>query len=160
MLATFAPPKDRPTMLDSSDSLEVNLDRAAGDVIDGEAIIINLASGVYYSMQGIGGDIWSMLGAHHTVGSMLDRIVAAYDVSPGDARRDLEAVLGQLLDEGLIQRASGGNGTHALPVVVEKKPYARPVLQVYRDMQELLALDPPAPGMNQIAWSDRGAARK
>ena len=40
-----------------SDPLEVNLERAAGDVIDGEAIIINLATGVYYSMQGIGGEI-------------------------------------------------------------------------------------------------------
>jgi len=34
----------------------------------------------------------------------------------------------------------------------EKKPYAAPQLQIYRDMQDLLALDPPAPGMNQIAW--------
>jgi len=138
-----------------SDHLEVNAERAAGDVIDGEAIIINLETGVYYSMQGIGGDVWSMIAAQRSFGSMLDAIVAAYDVNADDARRDLEAVLGQLLDEGLVRFAgetrTGVSVPHQEPLQ-EKKPYAAPQLQIYRDMQDLLALDPPAPGMNQIAW--------
>ena len=137
-----------------SDYLEVNAERAAGDVIDGEAIIINLETGVYYSMQGIGGDVWSMIAARRSFGSMLDEIGGAYDVTADDARRDLEIVLEQLLDEGLV-RFSDGTRTgvsvpHQHPPV--KKAYAAPQLQVYRDMQDLLALDPPAPGMNQIAW--------
>ena len=136
-----------------SDNLEVNAERAAGDVIDGEAIIINLETGVYYSMQGIGGDVWSMIAAQRSFGSMLDEIVATYDVTADDARRDLEAVVGELIEEGLV-RFSGNSRTgvsvpHSQPV---KKAYAAPRLQVYRDMQDLLALDPPAPGMNQIAW--------
>ena len=143
-------------MLNPTDSFEVNLDRAAGDVIDGEAIIINLTTGVYYSMQGIGGELWAMLGERRPFGAMLETIVASYDVTADEARRDIEAVLGQLLDEGLIQPASGTEGAPAIPAAAAKKPYARPELQVYRDMQDLLALDPPAPGMNQIAWNDRG----
>ena len=35
----------------------------------------------------------------------------------------------------------------------EKLPYEAPVLQVYRDMEDLLALDPPIPGQ-EAAWSD------
>lgn len=145
-------------MINPSDCLEVNTDRAAGDVIDGEAIIINLVTGVYYSMQGIGGDIWSMVDARRTVDSMVEEVVAHYDVAPDDARRDLDAVLGQLMDEGLIQLCGNGTGkgTHAAVSGAARKPYQRPVLQVYRDMQDLLALDPPAPGMNQIAWNRSG----
>ena len=143
-------------MINPSDCLEVNTDRATGDVIDGEAIIINLVTGVYYSMQGIGGDIWSMIDARRTVDSMAEEVVANYDVAPDDARRDLDAVLGQLMEEGLIQLCGNGKGTHAAPSGAARKPYQRPVLQVYRDMQDLLALDPPAPGMNQIAWNGRG----
>jgi hypothetical protein len=139
-------------MLHPTDTLEPNLDRAAGDVIDGEAIIINLATGAYYSMQGIGGEIWSMISARRSVGSMLDEIVTAYEVQSDDARRDLHDVLQQLLDEGLVQIASGGTGAHAATPAAAKKPYRKPALQVFRDMEELLALDPPAPGMNQIAW--------
>jgi hypothetical protein len=137
-----------------SDHLEVNAERAAGDVIDGEAIIINLETGVYYSMQGIGGDVWSMIAAQRSFGSMLDAIVAAYDVTAEDARRDLEGVVGQLLDEGLVRFGSETRTGVSVPheQQQEKKPYAAPQLQIYRDMQDLLALDPPAPGMNQIAW--------
>lgn len=136
-----------------TDSLEVNLERAAGDVIDGEAIIINLVTGVYYSMQGIGGDIWSMIDGQRSADAMVQEIVAAYDVEADRAREDLHAVLRDLFNEELIQIAAAGSGAVAAPVVpAAKKPYQQPRLQVFRDMQELLALDPPAPGMNQIAW--------
>jgi hypothetical protein len=150
----------RDCMFNPTDSLEVNLDRAAGDVIDGEAIIINLTTGVYYSMQGIGGEIWAMLNERRTFGAMLDAIAATYDVTGDVARRDLDTVLGQLLEEGLIQVASTPAPEHAAPAADTKKPYQPPSLQVYRDMQELLALDPPAPGMNQIAWNERGTNGK
>ncbi len=144
-------------MLLPTDSLEVNLERAAGDVIDGEAIIIDLATGVYYSMQGIGGLIWSMIDARQSVGAMHDRIVATFDVDPDEARRDLHSVLDQLLAEGLVQRsAEGAEAGPAVPADTVRTAYARPALQIYRDMQELLALDPPAPGMNRIAWNDKG----
>lgn len=140
-------------MFQSNDSLEVDLERAAGDVIDGEAIIINLATGVYYSMQGIGGDIWSMIDGRRTVAAMRDEIVARYDVDVERAHDDLNAVLRELFDEGLIRIASNGNRPLSpAPIVAEKRAYERPQLQVYRDMQELLALDPPAPGMNEIVW--------
>jgi hypothetical protein len=144
-------------MLNLTDCLEPNVERAAGDVIDGEAIIINLVTGAYYSMQGIGGEIWSMISARRSVGSMLDEIVAAYDVDYDAANRDLHAVLQQLLDEGLIQPAGDSGAVSATPEFPVRKAYKKPALQVFRDMEELLALDPPAPGMNQIAWSDRGS---
>jgi hypothetical protein len=147
--------RDPAPVFDHRDCFEANLDRAAGDVIDGEAIIIDLVTGVYYSMQGVGGDIWSMISARRSLGSMLEEIVGTYDVAPDDARRDLGAVLGQLVDEELIQLSSNGDGSHTVQGATAKKRYERPLLQVYRDMQELLALDPPAPGMNQIAWDDR-----
>lgn len=140
-------------MFQPSDSLEVNLERAAGDVIDGEAIIIDLATGVYYSMQGIGGEIWSMIDGQRSADAMLQEIVAAYDVDVDRAREDLHAVLRDLFHEGLIQIASNGSASNApASAPATKKPYRKPQLQAFRDMQELLALDPPAPGMNQIAW--------
>jgi len=38
-------------------------DQIAAKVMDGEAVIIDLASGVYYSMDGVGGLIWSLIEA-------------------------------------------------------------------------------------------------
>lgn len=136
-----------------TDSYFPDADRAAGDVIDGEAIIINLVTGAYYSMQGIGGEIWAMVTQQRSVASMLEHIVTAYDVSPEQASADLEAVLGQLLSEGLIRPGAPTDVPGAVVPAAARKAYRKPALQVFRDMEELLALDPPAPGMNKIAWS-------
>lgn len=142
-------------MLKTTDCLEIDLERTAGDVIDGEAIIINLVSGAYYSMLGIGGQVWAMIGARRSVGSMVDEIVATYDVAREDAHRDLAVVLDQLLEEDLVLISSQPVADAQVTTRPEKLPYARPELQVYRDMQDLLALDPPAPGMKNIVWRDR-----
>ena len=140
-------------MFQPTDCVEPDLERAAGEVIDGEAIIINLVSGVYYSMQGIGGVIWSMIEQRRSVASMLDEIVAAYDVDADRARTDLDAVLEQLAADQLVRVAPDGNSQFAAPASSQtKQRYVKPELQVFRDMEDLLALDPPAPGMNQIAW--------
>lgn len=142
-------------MFNPTDHVEPNLDIAAGEVIDGEAIIINLATGVYYSMPGVGGDIWSLIAARHSVASIVDHLAAAYDTDPAAARHDVHAILEALLGESLIRVTANGNGAHAPETVASKKPYAAPVLQIYRDMEELLALDPPAPGLNEIAWKQK-----
>jgi hypothetical protein len=136
-----------------TDSYSPDADRAAGDVIDGEAIIINLVTGAYYSMQGIGGEIWSMVTQQRSVASMLEHIVSSYDVSREQASADLEAVLGQLLSEGLIRPGTSADVPGSAAPGSARKAYRKPALQVFRDMEELLALDPPAPGMNKIAWS-------
>ena len=90
---------------------------------------------------------------------MHDEICRGYEVSPPDAQHDLQEILRQLLDEHLITRidgdpASGATAPETSEQGTAKSPYTRPSLQTYRDMEDLLALDPPAPGMSQIAWSD------
>jgi hypothetical protein len=142
-------------MLNPTDHVEPNLDIAAAEVIDGEAIIINLATGVYYSMPGVGGDIWSMIASRQSVASMTDHIAAAYEVDAAEARRDLHALLDELLAESLILLTPNGNGAHPPAGAAPKKAYTAPVLQIYRDMEELLALDPPTPGMNEIVWKPK-----
>ena len=66
---------------------------------------------------------------------------------------DLEKIVGQLVGDGLIRAVANGD---AVPFAVaesrDRLPYVSPELQAYRDMEDLLALDPPAPGMKQIAW--------
>ncbi len=144
-------------MFEPSDSLEPDPERAVGEVIDGEAIIINLVTGVYYSMQGIGGEIWSMICERRSARSMVEEIVARYDADAEQVQRDLDDVLAQLAAEELVRisaDASSDDGAAAALRSAARQRYKKPSLEIYRDMQELLALDPPAPGMNRIAWKD------
>jgi hypothetical protein len=48
-------------------------------------------------------------------------------------------------------------GAVASPVDVDgRAPYVPPALHIYRDMGQLLALDPPTPGLMDIDWKDPG----
>lgn len=58
-------------------------DQIAAKVMDGEAVIIDLATGVYYSMDGVGGLIWSLIEATQSMDDMVGAVTAASDVAPG-----------------------------------------------------------------------------
>ena len=42
----------------------------------------------------------------------------------------------------------------------EKAPYEIPKLNIYRDMGDLLALDPPVPGLGDTPWKDPDESSK
>ena len=143
-------------MLNSNHCLRPRGEEIAAKVIDGEAIIINLANGIYYSMDKVGGLIWEMIEAKHTVEEMITATVARYDVSRERAQADIEALVDEILRENLITASENGEPTdgkrEAAPQ--EKLPYEAPKLNIYRDMGDLLALDPPIPGFAETPWKD------
>ena len=141
-------------MLGPDDRLVPNTSEVAGEVIEGEAIIIDLASGVYYSMTGAGGLLWALLEEGRSLGDAAAAIAARYDVPVGQARADVERVAAELLQHGLVVR--GGAEPPARPAAPSGPEsglaYEAPRLHVYRDLSALLALDPPAPGLRDIPW--------
>src|SRR5207244_1097272 len=79
--------------------LQPNENEVAAKVMDGEAIIINLANGVYYSMDKVGGLIWEMLEGKYSLEEMITATVVQYDVSRGQAQADIEQLVEELLRE-------------------------------------------------------------
>jgi coenzyme PQQ synthesis protein D (PqqD) len=132
-------------------------DEVAAKVIDGEAIIINLANGIYYSLDSVGGRIWELLDGGGNLGDVVDAIARSYDVGRDKAQADVERLASELLDEKLMQITTDGvaaQGNIELESQTQMLPYQSPALNVYRDMGDLLALDPPTPGLDNIAWKD------
>jgi hypothetical protein len=130
-------------------------EKTASQVIDGEAIIIHLTEGTYYSMPDVGAEIWERLAAAPTLGELVEHVVARYQVDRVRARRDVEALLTRLADEKLVtSSAAPGSGTPEVGVVTGR-PYRTPELHCYRDMAELLALDPPTPGVLDTLLRER-----
>lgn len=129
-------------------------EEVAGKVIDGEAIIINLSNGTYYSMDGGGALLWELLQERRSVGEIVDALWARYDVSREAAQTDVHGLMAELLSERLIGPAGEeGIAELALASFDRRLPYERPSLHVYRDMGDLLALDPPTPGLDS-PWKD------
>ena len=134
--------------------------QVAARVMDGEAVIINLASGVYYSMDKVGGLIWGMIERARSFDAIADSVAAAYDVPPVRAREDIEQLAAQLVAEDLVMAAGDETPTEgADPTPTSQKlPYETPKLNIYRDMEELLALDPPMPGLQGTPWNDEAGS--
>ncbi len=72
-------------------------------ILDGEAVLLDLASGTYFGLNEVGSEIWKILGAGATVGETINQIVAQFEVDAGTARRDLEELLGELRSRGLVE---------------------------------------------------------
>jgi hypothetical protein len=147
-------------MLERPARLQVAKDVAA-KVVDGEAIILNLANGMYYSTDGVGADIWRVLARTPTTEEIVEAIAARYAVPHSDARADIERLVDELLQENLLIRVpAGGPRALADEVLPAAAAYQMPVLNSYRDMGDLLALDPPMPDLEDLAWKESDDGRK
>jgi hypothetical protein len=140
-------------MLEPRSRFIPNEDECAAKVIDGEAVLINLSNGTYYSMDRSGGFIWALIAEGRSVDEIVDGVVSSYDVDRGRAMADVQRLITELASEKLVMPAVG-EGLVSSPVIAgsEKQTYDEPRLNSYRDMADLLALDPPMPGIKEVPW--------
>jgi hypothetical protein len=78
---------------------------AAFATLDDGAVILNLRTKRYYSLNETGAAIWGMLdGGTTTVSELIGKLVDLYDVSDAEARRAVEQLLRDLEGEELVTR--------------------------------------------------------
>ena len=132
-----------------------NREDVAAKVIDGELIAIRLSDGTYYSMEHVGTRAWELLEAGHELSAVAVSIAADYAVPVERVATDLRGLARELLAESLIVPAPTG-GPPAAPAALPggTAPYQSPRLNIYRDMGNLLALDPPTPGIDDLLFRD------
>jgi len=149
-------------MLSLRQHVKPNSEEVAAKVMDGEAILINLSNGIYYSMDKVGAVLWELVEKNFSPEEMVGFIINRYDVESERAQTDVERLLKELVDEKLILEADGvADGDREQPRQGDaKQPYEQPQLNIYRDMGDLLALDPPTPGLEATPWKDPGEGNK
>jgi hypothetical protein len=131
-------------------------EEVASKVIDGEAIIINLANGIYYSMDKVGALVWERLQAGDSLEEVITAVTGRYDIAREQAERNVRELAQELSQENLIVAYENGAAApaQATPEPGDKLPYELPKLNIYRDMGDLLALDPPVPGLGDTPWKE------
>ena len=140
--------------------LRPNAKEVAAKVMDGEAIMINIANGMYYSMDKVGGVIWGLIEGTPSVAEIIVEITAQYYVALETAQSDIDRLLAELLKENLIELSDGEAPQSQSPrgeSAEKKEVYESPILNAYRDMAALLALDPPMPGVLDSPWVEAEA---
>lgn len=76
--------------------------------LGGEAVILNLKTGIYYGLNPVGASVWALLRKPLTVAEILSGITAEYEVSRDDVLRDVRKLLSQMAAEGIVE-VSGGH---------------------------------------------------
>lgn len=131
----------------ATDRLQANEPDIASRIMDGEAILINLQSGAYYSLRGAGALVWHLLRRHQTRDAIVHDVAGAFGESASTVQAGVNELLGTLVAEGLVRVSDRPE-----PVTIDEErppvalPYQTPALEKFTDMEELLALDPPTPG--------------
>ena len=69
----------------------------------GEAVILNLKSGVYYGLNPVGASIWNLIQKPTSVREIRDAILEEYNVDFDECDRDVKALLEQLQEQGMIE---------------------------------------------------------
>lgn len=113
------------------------------DVIDGEAVIMNLKTGQYFSSEGTGSYCWNALAAGLSMAQLVDQLTENYAVD----RTTIQSAVAEFVRDLVSHMLIAPSDAPSPPVTVTppSSPHASfhaPVLNVYSDMQDLLLLDP------------------
>ena len=73
--------------------------------VDGESVLLNLASESYFGLDPVGTRIWVLLGQDSSLQLAFDALCAEYEVEPERLEADLLALAQSLMDAGLLQPA-------------------------------------------------------
>lgn len=115
------------------------------EIIDGEAVIINLDTGKYYSLNETGSVLWGHLLAESMDLQGLIMKLGEHYVLPPDISGIILFALQQWMKEGLVIPADSPTSMPELRVEVNPSglpEFTPPELEIHTDMQDFLLVDP------------------
>lgn len=119
--------------------------------MDGEAIIINLEKGNYYSMNEAGSMVWERIAAKYPVSAIIKFLSERYESEPGKIEKSVTGLLEMLKSDGLINETLHPANPPEDATSPEKKPFLEPKIEKYEDMQEMLLADP-VHDVDEMGW--------
>lgn len=75
--------------------------------LDGESVILDLASGTYYGLNEVGTRIWTLLADGRDEDAIAAALTAEYEVGLEDARTHIATLIADLQSRGLIRERTG-----------------------------------------------------
>jgi len=91
-------------------SLSVSVKTPDGIVyrdLQGEAVLLNLNTGIYFGLDLVGTRIWSLLQEQRSLQQILDCLLQEYEVTEAQCREDLLNLIAQMREKGLIEVSNG-----------------------------------------------------
>lgn len=70
--------------------------------LDGELVLLNLDTETYFGLDEVGTRMWEVVSSSPSVEAALEQLVTEYDTDEATLRHDLQALLSQLVESGLV----------------------------------------------------------
>jgi hypothetical protein len=74
--------------------------------LDGETVLLNLDSGVYFGLDAVGTRVWALLLEHGATAPVCVQMEREYDVNRDELERDVHRLVGELREKGLLLAAA------------------------------------------------------
>ena len=107
-----------------------------------ENVIVNISKGNYYSMKGSAVVIWSLLEDAFSMSQLINYITVNYTISEEIVKPIISQFIEMLQSEELILTINSQEIVPIIATPTEKIVFEEPVIEIFRDLQELLLLDP------------------
>jgi hypothetical protein len=89
-------------------TIEASKDQISVDV-EGEVVLLNLKSGIYYGLEGVGARIWNLIQSPKVISEIEEVILREYEVNTESCKFDLNNFIQKLRAEGLIEIKDGAH---------------------------------------------------
>jgi len=145
--------------MDDGHFLHIDRGKAAFDKLDGEVIIVDVVTGLYFNLQGTAVAIWEAIEQGTTVVGLRDRMTTAFDGDPLAIAAAVDRMVAQLADQGLLIARPEPPTVPALPLdgPAGRIAFTEPVIERYSDVKDLLTLDP-IHDVSDFGWPHAKAA--
>ncbi len=71
--------------------------------LDGETILLQMSSGLYYGLNEMGAVIWEMIQTPHQFKEIQDKLLETYEVTPEVCQQEVTRLLRELHEAGLVE---------------------------------------------------------
>jgi hypothetical protein len=123
----------------------VNSPQVISDTVGGETIIVNLASGHYFSLQGSAVDVWEGIERGESAETIVLQLEQRYEAPDGEIGAAVTSLLDDFVAAELLVAET--NGVAGGPIALtqqaaERTPFVAPSFNTFTDMQDIILLDP------------------
>jgi hypothetical protein len=72
--------------------------------LGGETVVLNLATGIYFDLDGVATDAWQAIQQTPALQDVFQTLLGAYEVEPEELSADLLRLVNEMQTKGLVRR--------------------------------------------------------
>ena len=130
---------------------QLRLPEVTLESFEGESIVIDFASGCYYSLTSSASEMLKLLASGASEAEVAALLLARHPEVSARLRADLVALLERLLGERILVSREGTPSESDVTLPAPVPAYLPPGLERFEDMREMLLLDP-IHEIDQATW--------